>query len=76
MFRKEKGWVDQTVLKRLKKQDIYLCFVELKKDSSGRCSRKVSLKLVRVWYQGVNVFNIFINGIVQKVEEGGEWRLK
>jgi hypothetical protein len=99
----------QTAFKRLEKQDTYLCFVDLKKayDSLWRegLFRKmeqegVSVKLVRVWYQGVSIkltvndvpsssfetkvevrqgdtlslllFNIFINGIVQKSE--GRWR--
>jgi hypothetical protein len=70
-FRKERGCVDQsytlaqTVLKRLeKKKDTYLCFIVLKKayDSVWRegLFRKmeqegVPVKLVRVWYQRVNV---------------------
>jgi hypothetical protein len=67
------------------------------KDSSGKWNRKL-MRLVRVWYQGVNVkvrvndvlsssfwtkvrqgdtlshlfFNIFINGIVQKVKQDGD----
>jgi hypothetical protein len=55
----------QTVLKRLeKKKDTYLCFIDLKKayDSVWRegLFRKmeqegVPVKLMRVWYQGVNV---------------------
>jgi hypothetical protein len=73
-FRKERGCIDQsytlaqTVLKRLeKKKDNYLCFIDLKK--AYECMERrtlqegVPVKLVRVWYQGVNV-KVRVNNVL------------